>query len=69
MGGYIIDYLPEQCDDSNCGCNHKPRYVPESLCTLNKPIWMVIPPEGTHISCPVHGKHWLRGSGMVVLKV
>jgi hypothetical protein len=23
-------------------------------CTLNKPLWMVIPPGGIHLSCPVH---------------
>jgi hypothetical protein len=26
----------------------------ESQCTLNKPLWMVIPPGGVHLSCPVH---------------
>jgi hypothetical protein len=29
-----------------------PDYSPE--CTLNKPLWMVIPPEGAHLSCPIH---------------
>lgn len=26
----------------------------ESQCVLNKPLWMVIPPEGIHLACPVH---------------
>lgn len=37
----------------------KPDYNPfdpyrESQCTLNKPLWMVIPPGGVHLECPVH---------------
>lgn len=31
-------------------------------CTALKPIWMVIPPEGITIPCPVHPKgHFLKG--------
>ena len=26
----------------------------ESQCVLNKPLFMVIPPGGVHLSCPVH---------------
>ena len=35
----------------------------ESQCVLNKPIWMVIPPEGIHLSCPVHPEgHHIYGT-------
>jgi|SRR5579863_2458934 len=33
-------------------------------CTLTKPLMMVIPYHGTNISCPVHGSHFIRGSGV-----
>ncbi len=26
----------------------------QSQCVLNKPLWMVIPPGGIHLDCPVH---------------
>ena len=37
-------------------CPPKRRPWPDDYaeCTLGKPLWMVIPPEGAHISCPVH---------------
>lgn len=36
-----------------CGC---PDTQPVSYgqCSLNQPLSMVIPPEGVHLSCPVH---------------
>ena len=34
-------------------------------CILNKPLWMVIPPEGVHLSCPVHpGGHHVFGANV-----
>lgn len=38
-----------------CKPNRKP-FDPyrESQCTLNKPLFMVIPPGGVHLECPVH---------------
>lgn len=49
----------------------KPGYKPadpyrESQCTLNKPLWMVIPPGGVHLECPVHPEgHHVFGSPTV----
>src|ERR1700675_1387454 len=32
-------------------------------CTLNKPLWMVIPAEGIHLHCPVHPEgHHIYGN-------
>ncbi len=28
----------------------------ETECVLNKPIFMVIPPQGVHLPCPAHPK-------------
>ena len=49
--------------DPNCpGCN-KPYKPPIEQCSLNKPLWMVIPPEGVHLSCPIHPQgHHVFGS-------
>src|SRR5208282_5424767 len=47
-----------------------PKFVPrdpfrESQCVLNKPLWMVIPPGGVHLSCPVHPEgHHVFGPGV-----
>jgi hypothetical protein len=31
-------------------------------CVLNKPLFMVIPPEGVHLNCPVHPEgHHVHG--------
>ena len=60
------DYVsPEPSDTMPCGC---PRpWKPESVydCVLGKPLMMVIPPEGIHLSCPVHpaGHHVYGQSG------
>ena len=54
-----------RCPHPNCPSNKEPWIDPweGSQCTLNKPIWMVIPPEGVHISCPVHPEgHHIYGS-------
>jgi hypothetical protein len=47
-----------------CDPNFKPRDPwRESQCVLNKPLWMVIPPEGVHLECPVHPEgHHVFGS-------
>lgn len=46
-------------------CDPKPdKYDPflEQQCPLNKPLMICIPPEGMHISCPIHPKgHYLQG--------
>jgi hypothetical protein len=35
-------------------------------CTLNKPLWMVIPLEGVHLDCPVHPEgHHVFGSAVM----
>jgi hypothetical protein len=32
-------------------------------CSLNKPLWMVIPAEGIHLHCPVHPEgHHIYGN-------
>jgi hypothetical protein len=63
------DNLPERgdCDDPDCPCHEfrrrrRERNVPERVCSLGQPLWMVIPPEGAHISCPAHGKHFVPGN-------
>lgn len=59
-----------ECDDPRCPCHqfHKQRIdkYPILECILGKPLLMVIPPEGVHLSCPVHGKHFLAGSRMTL---
>jgi hypothetical protein len=58
--------------NSNLGGNCpfcKPAQRPDpwrdAQCTLNKPLWMVIPPEGVHLSCPVHPEgHHVFGSSV-----
>lgn len=75
MGGYI-DYkylrdrfkLPENIEleygKLPCGCP-KPYREPYESCILNKPMCMVIPPEGIHLDCPIHpGGHHLYGSSV-----
>ena len=56
-----------RCPHPGCPSNEEPWVDPweASQCTLVKPLWMVIPPEGTHISCPVHPEgHHIYGSGI-----
>jgi|SRR5208283_1006458 len=37
----------------------------EAQCVLNKPLWMVIPPGGVHLNCPVHPEgHHVFGPGI-----
>lgn len=56
--------------DLNEGCPHCPggaKYDPKppdlSQCTMNRPLSMVIPPQGVHLSCPVHpAGHHIFGS-------
>ena len=35
-------------------------------CTLNKPLLMVIPPDGCDICCPIHGKHRIFGTQVLL---
>lgn len=54
----------DHCGDPSCPCHsyrRRPTY-PGQECSLGKPLWMVIPPQGIHISCPVHGKHFIPGN-------
>lgn len=38
----------------------------EAQCVLNKPLMMAIPPEGVHLSCPVHPDgHHVFGSASI----
>lgn len=40
----------------------QPFSFPDSQCVLNKPLMMLIPPQGVHLSCPVHpGGHHVFG--------
>lgn len=42
--------IPKSCPR----CDHPPEPFIESQCVLNKPLMMVIPSQGVHLSCPVH---------------
>ena len=56
-----------RCPHPNCPANDEPYIDPweASQCTLNKPLFMVIPPGGVHLSCPVHpGGHHIDGPGI-----
>jgi hypothetical protein len=56
-----------RCPHPGCPSNQEPYTDPWDgrECTLYKPLWMVIPPEGVHISCPVHPEgHHIYGSGI-----
>lgn len=58
----------DSCGDPQCPCHRFRKHLPErgpNICTLGKPLWMVIPPEGIHIQCPVHGQHFIPGSPFV----
>jgi len=47
----------------------KPRNDPwkNAQCTAHKPLLMVIPPGGTHLSCPVHPEgHHIYGPPQVM---
>lgn len=36
-----------------------------TICTLNQPLWMVIPPYGVTLPCPIHkGGHFITGSAV-----
>ena len=44
-------------------CRKPRRPAPYPGCSLNEPLWMVIPPGGAHLSCPVHPEgHHIFGS-------
>ena len=44
-----------KCPHPNCPVPERPGPWEFSQCTLNKPIWIVIPPGGhIHLDCPVH---------------
>lgn len=46
-----------------CGCPEP--WSPDTFnqCTLSKPLLIVIPPKGIHLSCPVHSAgHHIYGS-------
>lgn len=37
-------------------------------CTLYQPLWVVIPPEGMIIDCPVHSQgHFIRPSAIITM--
>ncbi len=51
-----------------CDPDWRRRHDPwvEAQCVLNKPLMIVIPPEGMHLSCPVHPEgHHVFGTGVV----
>lgn len=50
------------CTDPHCPCRQPAVPNPGAQCSLNQALCLYIPPEGTHISCPVHGQHFLQGS-------
>jgi hypothetical protein len=55
---YIRPYK-DKCPE--CG-EQKRTPMPHLECTLNKPLWIVIPPGGhIHINCPIHGSHRING--------
>lgn len=44
-----------------CPPNGNPK-IPVFDCVLNKPLWMVIPPQGIHLPCPAHHEgHHIHG--------
>lgn len=48
-------------------CEHPPDPFRDSQCVLNKPLHMVIPPQGAHLSCPVHPDgHHIFGSQVML---
>jgi hypothetical protein len=54
-----------RCPFPGCPANDEPYEDPRDTreCTLNKPLWMVIPAEGIHLSCPVHPEgHHIYGN-------
>ena len=51
----------DECNDLDCPC-HELRKDPLGQCVLKKPLFMVIPPGGTHLPCPIHGQHFVMGS-------
>jgi len=54
-----------RCPYPDCPVNKEPDPWEESQCVLNKPLFMVIPPEDVHLSCPVHpAGHHIHGSGI-----
>lgn len=58
---------PPGCHDPFCPCHKYPRSLPDSpsqLCALLKPLFMVIPPGGMHLDCPVHGSHFIASSAI-----
>ena len=56
-------YKKPRCPFPGCPENDRPDPQDTRDCTLNKPLWLVIPPEGIHLSCPVHPEgHHIYGS-------
>ncbi len=60
------------CADPHCPCRQfekRPERpgIPGLQCSLNEPLAMVIPYPGVHITCPVHGQHWIRSSSTTFL--
>ena len=53
-----------------CDPNFKPRDPWRGAqCVLNKPLFMVIPPEGVHLECPVHPeRHHVFGPGITWMR-
>jgi hypothetical protein len=51
------NYDSHHCKTCTCVPMKDPR------CTLGKTIWMVLPPGGVTLPCPMHAKgHFIRGS-------
>lgn len=58
--------IADSCDGHNCPCREfRKRRKFVGQCSLSQPLWMVIPPQGVHLPCPVHGKHFIPGGGLV----
>jgi hypothetical protein len=52
-----------RCPFPGCPENDRPEPLDTRECTLNKPLWMVIPAEGIHLACPVHPEgHHIYGT-------
>jgi hypothetical protein len=61
--------LRKEYEDTMIPCGCPSTWEPSTLpygCTLNQPLFMVIPPEGIHLDCPVHRLgHHIRGKRVV----
>lgn len=53
------------CTDPTCPCRQQNDWILQQRCSLSGAMLLYVPPGGTHISCPVHGQHFLQGSSAV----